>query len=95
MVLVVTKAAKMLVAISLVANAVVGGSSSNSVAVMAARINVVVAIGNTSLLGRRCKIVGAIIIIIAVMVLVVVLVVDAIAVVACYFSFSAFLSIEA
>ena len=86
MVLVVTKAAKMLVAISVVANAVVGGSSSNSVAVMAARINVVVAIGNTSLLGRR---------IIAVMVLVVVLVVDAIAVVACYFSFSAFLSIEA
>ena len=39
MVLVVTKAAKMLVAISVVANAVVGGSSSNSVAVMAARIN--------------------------------------------------------
>ncbi len=43
MVLVVTKAAKMLVAISVVANAVVGGSSSNSVAV-AARITVVVAI---------------------------------------------------
>jgi hypothetical protein len=44
-VLVVTKATKMLVAISVVANAVVGGSSSNSVAV-AARIHVVVAIGN-------------------------------------------------
>jgi hypothetical protein len=56
-VLVVTKAAKKLVTISVVANAVVGGSSSNSVAV-AARINMVVAIGN-SLLGRRCKIVGA------------------------------------
>jgi hypothetical protein len=42
-VLVVTKAAKKLVAISVVANAVVGGSSSNSVAV-AARINLVVAI---------------------------------------------------
>lgn len=95
-VLVVTKATKMLVAISVVANAVVGGSSSNSVAV-AARINVVVAIGNI-LLDRRCKIVVAIIIIIAVMVVVLVLVVvvDAmIVVVACYFSFSAFLSIEA
>ncbi len=43
MVLVVTKAAKKLVAISVVANDVVGGSCSNSVAV-AQRINVVVAI---------------------------------------------------
>ena len=96
---VVTKATKMLVAISVVANAVVGGSSSNSVAVAAARIYVVVAIGNI-LLDRRCKIVVAIIIIIIIAVMVVVLVlvvvVDAmIAVVACYFSFSAFLSIEA
>ena len=93
MVLVVTKATKMLVAISVVANAVVGGSSSNSVAGVAARVYVVVAIGSI-LLDRRCKIVVAIIIIIAVMVVVLVLVVvvDAmIAVVACYFSFSAFL----
>ena len=96
-VLVVTKATKMLVAISVVANAVVGGSSSNSVDV-AARIYVVVAIGNI-LLDRRCKIVVAIIIIIIIAVMVVVLVlvvvVDAmIAVVACYFSFSAFSILE-